>query len=149
LREQHGFDFDRLLIPNWTTAGRPPDPQIGDIGYNDTLDRYEGWDGAAWDDLSAVSPVAPEPVLVNGTSVMQGDLNLGGFNLVNWPLAPLGITFTATTVFAYRHARGAYPAVQVLGSDGGQIEVCVRHPDNDTVVLTFDGTITNGVLVLT
>lgn len=35
-------------IPNWTTAGRPASPSLGDEGVNTTLGCKERWDGSAW-----------------------------------------------------------------------------------------------------
>jgi hypothetical protein len=73
---------------------------------------------------------------------------------VEGALAELGdrgnaaVTFTATGAFAYRHANGLRPGVTVLDSGGNQIEVCVTHTDVNTVVLSFVGTITGGILVL-
>ena len=58
------------------------------------------------------------------------------------------VTFTATSNYTYNHGRGQEPVIQVFDGAGRQVEVCVRHPTSDTVSLNFNGTITNGTLVL-
>ena len=37
-----------MLPLSWTTAGRPPKPQTGLVGWNRTLAALEVWNGAAW-----------------------------------------------------------------------------------------------------
>ena len=124
-------------------------------------DRFEFYDGASssWEQPitltwaasnangSGASLIGIEDALGLYTATdVEGALEeLGQQNATIGPQAP---TFTATGFYAFRHARGAYPIVQVLDSNGVQIEVCVTHPDVDTVVLTFDGTLTDAVLIL-
>jgi len=59
---------------------------------------------------------------------------------------PLNVTFTATNTYSYAHNRGLRPATAVSDSNGKEIEVCVQHTDTNTVVLGFNGTLTNAVL---
>lgn len=43
---------DNIQIPAGTTAQRPGTPAQGDVRYNSTLGRWEGYDGAAWGALA-------------------------------------------------------------------------------------------------
>ncbi|MEU5433815.1 tail fiber domain-containing protein [Streptomyces sp. NPDC020719] len=36
----------------WATATRPPSPRKGQLGFNNTLARWEWWDGSTWTDLA-------------------------------------------------------------------------------------------------
>lgn len=37
-----------MLCRAWTTAGRPPNPSVGQAGWNRTLAQFEVWNGVAW-----------------------------------------------------------------------------------------------------
>lgn len=37
-----------LRIPNGTTAQRPATPNAGDLRYNTTTTKFEGWNGSSW-----------------------------------------------------------------------------------------------------
>lgn len=54
--------------------------------------------------------------------------------------------FTATKSFSYRHNIGVKPNVTVHDSSGSEIVACVRHPNDQTVSISFVGTLTNAVL---
>ena len=58
------------------------------------------------------------------------------------------VTFTATSSFLYVHSRGVRPSVTVTGSDGVTLGVCTTHVDTNIVSIGFNGTITNGNLIL-
>lgn len=116
IRAQHGIDFDRILVPGWTTANRPTTPLLGDFGLNETTGKHEGYDGTNWITLS------------------------GG--------ADERVTFTATDSYSYTHSLGQRPDVTVLLDSGLEIEVEVIHDDSNTVSIYFNGTISDGVLLL-
>ena len=40
----------------WSTYVRPPSPQIGQFGYNTTLDNFDFWNGTAWVGLLSLLP---------------------------------------------------------------------------------------------
>lgn len=159
-------------IPSGTTGQRPSSlpPTGGEIRNNNaaytdtegnTFESFEYYDAlnAAWRQPHAASRLA-SLVEGDGASLIgvddAGELYAGtdveavlqelGSEAAT--IAPQAITFTATKVFAHRHARGFYPVVQLLDSDGFQIEPCVDHTDVDTVVLHFAGTLTDAVLIL-
>src|SRR5450830_1819602 len=46
------FTFEGPLAQaRWTTAGRPTGVPPGTTGFNTTNNKFEGFDGARWDDL--------------------------------------------------------------------------------------------------
>lgn len=60
----------------------------------------------------------------------------------------IDVVFTETTLFSYDHDMGEKPSVAVTDSNSFELEVCVRHQSENTVVIYFNGTITNGHLLL-
>jgi len=46
------IDSYGLTQTNWTTAGRPSSPFVGQIGYNTTYGGMEVYNGSAWDTIT-------------------------------------------------------------------------------------------------
>jgi microcystin-dependent protein len=53
-------------LQRWTTAARPSNPYVGEIGFNITLNTLEFWDGSAWQQLveSSSNTVVPTGALL-------------------------------------------------------------------------------------
>ena len=68
-----------IRIPSGTTAQQPTTPVVGDLRFNTDDAALEVYGGSAWSAGIAASDV----MLLSGANSMAGDLNVGGFNLVN------------------------------------------------------------------
>jgi len=118
IRRQHGYQFDRIIVPVGETDDRPVAAE-GDFRVNTDLQpdasAAEFYDGTDWRRVSHRAEV----------------------------------TFTATGIFAYIHGAGPEPQVVVKTSDGEVVQAYVAHLFGDTVVVVFEGTLTDAVLLLT
>jgi hypothetical protein len=47
-----------LVLPIGSTSQQPTSPTVGMIRYNNTLNRYEGWSGSYWTQLSGVIDIS-------------------------------------------------------------------------------------------
>ncbi len=154
LHEQFGFAFTRFVAPVGDSGTRPDSPTEGDFRlesdsptwYDSTNSRWVNLrstaqhNGAAsigiWDDGSDFAANNVEDALAElSTSVAVLPV-------------PVEQQFTATTTYTNIHNLAAKPNVSVTDSEGFEIIVCVRHEDVNTVVIYFNGTITDGVLIL-
>lgn len=62
-----------LVIPRGTTAQRSTSPQAGALRYNTDLDRFEGYDGFNWFQLSGVEDLDGDTKIIAETSPGSND----------------------------------------------------------------------------
>jgi hypothetical protein len=68
-------------LPNWTTAGRPASPSIGDTGLNTTLNMKETWNGTywvpeGWVEIGSVSTASGASALLSSIPSWPNELSL-------------------------------------------------------------------------
>jgi hypothetical protein len=56
----------RLILPIWTTATRPGNPQIGTIGYNSTTSKGEVYNGTGWINIESTLTTTAVPLTISG-----------------------------------------------------------------------------------
>lgn len=44
---------DGFIVPTGNTAQRPSDPQVGEIRFNTSIAKLEGYEGTAWVNIEA------------------------------------------------------------------------------------------------
>jgi microcystin-dependent protein len=69
------------VLQRWTTAARPSNPYVGEIGFNITLNTLEFWNGVAWQQLveSSSNSIVPTGALLP----FAGSVAPAGFLLAN------------------------------------------------------------------
>ena len=76
----HVSATDALRLPSGTTAQRPGSPANGDMRYNTTLGRLEGYSGGAW--ASAVGE-GIDSLADDTTPQLGGNLDTNGFDITS------------------------------------------------------------------
>lgn len=63
-----------LKLPSWTTSTRPSSPEVGQIGFNSELARYEGYDGNDWVGITDQRPdgSSADQALDRSIDIMDG-----------------------------------------------------------------------------
>ena len=66
-----------IRLPEWTTANRPSVPEVGQVGFNTELARYEGYNGNDWIAMGEEKPdgSTAEKALAKATDVMTNVSN--------------------------------------------------------------------------
>ncbi len=91
----------------WTTAGRPSSPLVGQLGWNTTLSQLEAWNGFSWASIVSASYFISYLMIAGGGGGSWGRGGGGG----------AGGLITATGVSV--NAGAAFPIVIGAGGSGG------------------------------
>ncbi len=157
LRTQVGVNFTRIQLPIGDTDNRPSTPVAGDVGLNTSFDSrtsLEWYDEANTRTVNLRSPAQHNGAVNIGLYDTAGNFTADEVEgalaelFTGLPTAPVEQSFTATTKFSYTHSFGVQPSVSVKNSAGFEIGVCIYHDSVNAVTIFFNGTITNGVLLI-
>ena len=131
---------DALRLPSGTTAQRPGSPANGDMRYNTTLGRLEGYSGGAW--ASAVGE-GIDNVADDTTPQLGGNLDTNGFDITsarsneNINITPSG---TGSVVVAKADINGGAIDGTVIGATSAAAITSTNFTANGTINIDSTGT---------
>lgn len=124
-----------VLIPSDTTTNRPASPVVGQIRYNTTLGRYEGWNGSVWRKLEITEDGDKGIINVYSSNVKAtGTYSQVASTLMTITSAAHGLTTGDTVLLTFTSGAGV----------SGKYTVTVVTVDTFTITASTTATTTSG-----
>ena len=137
---------DSLRLPSGTTAQRPGSPANGDIRYNSTLSRIEGYTGGAYASLAGDGI---DNIVEDTTPQLGGNLDINGFDIVsarsneNISITPNG---TGSVVISKADINGGAVDGTIIGAASAAAGTFTNLTANGTIDIDSSGNM-DGIII--
>ena len=137
---------DSLRLPSGTTAQRPGSPANGDIRYNSTLSRIEGYTGGAYASLAGDGI---DNIVEDTTPQLGGNLDINGFDIVsarsneNISITPNG---TGSVVISNADINGGAVDGTIIGAASAAAGTFTNLTANGTIDIDSSGNM-DGIII--
>ena len=137
---------DSLRLPSGTTAQRPGSPANGDIRYNSTLSRIEGYTGGAYASLAGDGI---DNMVEDTTPQLGGNLDINGFDIVsarsneNISITPNG---TGSVVISKADINGGAVDGTIIGAASAAAGTFTNLTANGTIDIDSSGNM-DGIII--